>query len=128
MTLLTIRNQLVGHFCESEVFTEEDFDTIRVPNKLSQYHCSLVTAGLSSLIKQGMIDEVIPGKLWALNAPLTAKPQTVAISAPVASEIANVINDNLKSKGIDDEVDALNIQEGHIVALIAIIDELINQE
>ncbi len=57
---------------------------------------------------------------------INANGQEVQLSMPVCNEIASVINTDLEAKGIQDRVDALNLHEGHIIALLAIIDQILN--
>lgn len=125
MTLLEIRNQLVGHFCQKDTFIADDFDKIKVSKDLGSNREMLVTAALGDLIEIGMIKHVDSG-LWILCGPINAAGSDVHLSMHTCNEIADAINTNLASKGIDNKVDVLNIQEIHVVALIEIINELIS--
>ncbi len=124
MTLLPITNQIVGSFCEKDTFTIADFATVKVAPELSDRKDDIVRAALSNLVEAGMIKPAGEG-LWILSQPLNAAGQDVHLSMPICNEIASIINTDLEAKGIEDRVDALNLHEGHIVALISIIDEIL---
>lgn len=127
MTLLPIQNQLIQVFCEKDTFSASDFATIKVIPELNDRRDDIVRAALSNLVEAGMIKPAGEG-LWILSQPLNAAGQEVHLSMPICNEIASIINTDLEAKGIEERVDALNLHEGHVVALISIIDEILGNE
>ncbi len=127
MTLVDTRNQIVGRLCQKELFTTDDFAAVKVPADFTAYRDDLVRAALDQLCNAGMIAKV-GEHTWVLSEPLNGAGQDVHLSMGLCNEIANVINTNLAAKDVEAQVDALNIHEGHIVALLQIIDEILGAE
>ncbi len=125
MTLASVTNQIVGSLCEKDTFSISDFAGVKVAPELADHKDDIVRAALSNLVETGMIKPAGEG-LWILSMPINANGQEVQLSMPVCNEIASVINTDLEAKGIQDRVDALNLHEGHIIALLAIIDQILN--
>ncbi len=124
MTLLPVQNQLIQNFCEKDTFSMADFATVKVVPELNDRKDDIVRAALSNLVEIGMIKAAGEG-LWILSQPLNTAGQDVHLSMPICNEIASIINTDLEAKGVEDRVDALNLHEGHIIALISIIDEIL---
>lgn len=127
MTLVTLKNQLLGFLCQKDIFSVNDFDSVKLPKELEDQREPLIKAALDDLSSMGMIKPV-GATMWILTMPLNAAGQEVHLSMPVCNEIADVINTDLEAKGVEDRVDALNLHEGHIIALLAIIDEILGGE
>ncbi len=127
MTLLNVRNQIVGAFCEKDTFSRDDFAAVKLPKELEPQRKELIEAALGQLVKTELVEPAGPG-LWILSSPLNAAGQDVHLSMPLCNEIAEIVNTHLESKGVEDRIDALNIHEGHIIALISIIGEILGNE
>jgi len=127
MTLVSLTNQLVGILCQKDTISSADFVGIKVAKDIEDRKELLIRAALGALVESGMIRPA-GDDLWILVAPLNAAGQEIHLSMPLCNEIASVINTDLEAKGIEDRVDALSLHEGHIVALLAIIDEILNTD
>lgn len=127
MTLLPVQNQVIASLCEKDTFSVADFAAVKVAPELNDRHDDIVRAALANLVDAGLIKPA-GSDLWILSMPLNASGQDVHLSMPICNEIASIINTDLEAKGIEDRVDALNLHEGHVVALISIIDEILGQE
>lgn len=124
MTLLHLRGQIVSWLCEHDTISAADFGTFKVTEDLKDRRDLLVMAALANLVEIGMLQPA-GADLWILTQPLNAQGQEVHLSMPLCNEIADVINTDLEAKDIEDRVDPLNIHEGHIMALLSIINELL---
>ncbi len=127
MTLLDTRNQIVGRICEKGLFTTDDFLSIKVPAEFAAQRDDLTRAALEQLCNIGMLAKV-GDNMWILSDPLNGGGQEVGLSMGVCNEIANVINTFAAAENAEAQVDALNIHEGHIVALLQIIDQILGNE
>lgn len=127
MTLTSILNQLIALFLEKDYISVADFAAVKVDDKLADKREELVRAALKTLEEGGMI-RPIGNDSWILVAPLNSAGQDVHLSMPVCNEIAEIINMDLESKGVDERVSSLEIHEGHILGLIGIIGELLSNE
>lgn len=127
MTLLSVRNQLIGILCQKELITTDDFASIKVDAAFADRRDDLIRAALDQLCNFGLIAKV-GDQTWVLSEPLNGAGQEIHLSMGLCNEIANVINTNLAAKEIEHQVDALNLGEGHIVALLQIIDEILGTE
>ena len=127
MTLIHISNQVIGLLCQKDTISPADFTGIKVAKDLEDRKEPLIRAALATLVEGGMLRPA-GDDLWILVAPLNAAGQEVHLSMPVCNEIASVINTSLAAKEIDDRVDALHLHEGHITALLSIIDEILNTD
>lgn len=127
MTLLEVRNQCIGILCQKELFITDDFGSIKVHADFAGQRDDLVRAALDQLCTIGMIVK-IGDHMWVLSDPLNGAGQEIHLSMGLCNEIANVINTNLAAKNVEQQVDALNLNEGHIVALLQIIDEILSND
>lgn len=127
MTLLDCRNQIIGLLCQKELITTDDFPSIKVDPAFADRRDDLIRAALDQLCNFGMIAKV-GDQTWVLSEPLGGAGQEVQLSMGLCNEIANVINTFAAAKDVEHQVDALNIHEGHIVALLQIIDEILGNE
>jgi hypothetical protein len=127
MTLTHLTNQLVGLLCQKDTISAADFGGIKVAKDVEDRKEPLIRAALALLVEAGMLKPA-GEDLWILVAPINAAGQEVHLSMPLCNEIASVINTDLEAKEVEDRVDALNIHEGHIMALLAIIDEILNTD
>lgn len=126
-SLLDIQNQLIGFFLQKSIFTLSDLQSIKVDADLSDKKEPAVRACLATLDEMKMVKK-IDDETWVLTAPLNSSGQEVHLSMAVCNEIADVINMDLESKDIDDRVSSLEIHEGHIIALLSIINELLSDD
>lgn len=125
MTLLDIRNQLVGHFCKEDTFSREDFASIKVDEKLSAQRDTLIEAALAQLEDMGMVSVANPN-LWILCEPLGSAGQQIDVPIEIAEAIAACINTYVKANDLPlDTVDALNLHAGHLATLIGIVNDLV---
>lgn len=127
MTLLEIRGQIIGALCISGIFTTDNFIEVKVPKELSDHHDGIIRAALSQLEMVGLVAKA-GDNLWVLSEPLASGGQEVHLSLPICNEIANVINTGLRARDIEEQVDPLNIHEGHIATLLSVIDELLSDD
>ncbi len=127
MHLTASVNQIVGSLLVKDTFSSEDFATLKVPDELVEHRDGIARAALGLLTDSGMVRPIGPD-LWMLTAPLNSAGQDVHLSMAICNEIAAVINDDLESKEIEDRVDALNVHEGHIAALLSILHETLADE
>ena len=127
MTLLSIRNQIVGILLQKDSVSVSDFSGIKVPDDLADRREDLVRTALGTLCEAGAIRPV-GNDLWILVSPLNAAGQDVHLSMTVCNEIADVLNTDLAAKEVDEQVDVLNIHEGHIVGLLQIINDILAGE
>lgn len=127
MSLLDVQNQLVGFFLQKDVLTAGEFSSIKVSEDLTEKKDGVIRAALSLLVDANMIRKV-DEDTWILVAPLNSAGQEVHLSMAVCNEIAEIINIDLESKDIEDRVSSLEIHEGHIVALLSIISELLSKD
>lgn len=122
--LIDVQNQVVGFFLQKDVMTLSDFQAIKVGDDLLEKKTEAIRAALGLLSEAGLVKE-LDSSTWVLVAPLNSAGQEVHLSMAVCNEVAEVINIDLESKEIDDRVSSLEIHEGHIVALLSIINELL---
>lgn len=128
MTLLHVKNQIVSRLCNRDTFGSNDFSGINVTKDLVDQKDGLIRAALEELEDSGLI-KAAGQDFWILSMPLQAAGADVRISMPVCNEIAKTINTFFQAKKIEaDAVDAMNIQEGHIVALLDILNDVISTD
>lgn len=151
MTLLNLRAQLINHFCHADAFKTSDFASISVDKGLDSHKDGLIRAALDELVFSGLIRPVAanvkkhaPGTslpapppdwtsatadLWILSSPLNAAGQDVHISMGVANGIAETINTWLSANDLPGErVDPMAINEGHIIGLLEILDDVLSTD
>lgn len=126
-SLLDIQNQLIGFFLQKSVFSNADIQGIKVDADLVDKKEQAIRACLDTLQEMKIVKK-IDDETWVLTAPLNSGGQEVHLSMAVCNEIAEVINMDLEAKDIDDRVSSLEIHEGHIVALLSIINELLSDD
>jgi hypothetical protein len=126
ITLLDVRNQLMGIFCQKSVFSENEIDSIKLTEDFNDRKHSIVVAALQQLEEMGLIKQVSE-KDWMLTHPIGSSGQEVKMSMQTCNEIANTINTFLKAQNDEDtpRADALNINEGHIITLLQIMDVIL---
>lgn len=128
MTIIDVRNQLIGHFCKKDTFSGSDFSKIQVDNEVQGQRDGIIVAALDELEDSGMIRQVEPNLLWMLAAPLGNDGQQVDVPLVIAYEIAKCINQYAQGNDLPiDTVDALNLHAGHIATLVSIINDLADQ-
>lgn len=129
MTLLHVTNQLVAFFSKEHVLSKEDFSMISVDAKLEDVRDSVILTALEHLIEMGIVKKIVNQDAWIMSVPPGLNGQEISISLPVATAIADTINTFYKANNIDaNPVDALDLGEGHIIALIEILHDLINEQ
>lgn len=127
MTLTDIRNQIVDHLCHKDTFTKSDFEAIQLDTEHDDTKDGLIRESLAELCERDLIRKVGELDTWILTEPLNARGQEVGLSMETCNEVAKTINAYLDGNEIKGpRVDALNISEGAIVALIKVIDTLLD--
>lgn len=127
MTILDIRNQLVGHFCKEDTFCANDFLSIKMDASLEEQRGELVQKALAQLVEAGMVAQ-IGSELWMLCEPLGSSGQQIDVPIEIAEAIANAINTYIKANDLPlDTVDALNLHAGHLATMVGIISDLVTE-
>lgn len=128
MTLLHITNQLISFFCKEHVFSKSDFSVINVDN-MEEFRESIILTSLQELVEVGIIKKVVDQEMWIMNMPPGSGGQEITFSLPVSNAVAETINSFYKANNIDaDMVDPLNLNENHIMTLIEILHDILNDE
>lgn len=145
MTLLNIRAQLINHFCHCDTFKVSDFTAIGVGKGLESHKDGLIRAALDELAFAGLIRPIpASGKkgasstphpeaalhdLWILSSPLNSAGQDIHLSMGVANGIAETINTWLNANDLPgDRVDPMSLNEGHIIAILEILDDVLSTD
>jgi len=128
MTLLDIRNQLIGHFCKEDTFKLDDFTIIKIDDDTTNdQKDGMVRAALKQLVEAEMVTEASKD-FWILTVPLGSAGQQVDVPIEIAQAIADCINTYAKANELPiDPVDALNIHAGHLASLVGIINDLVTE-
>lgn len=130
MTLFDIRNQLISVLLDQSVITREDFAgiTLDEKDKLEDSREAIVRAACDELVSFGLLKSIGEDK-WMLAAPLSVVRNELSLSLPVAHGVADIINTFLDANELEGErVDPLAIHEGHIVALLDILGNILDTD
>ncbi len=131
MTLLDIRNQIVGTLCAKNSFAEADFAKVRLEKEHESSRKGLVLAALEELVTAGIVKKIVnespdgqfdvATSLWVLSSPLNAQGQQVGLPMNLANDIAEFVNQfNFENDKDEDEVDSLSLHAGDIASLLGI--------
>ncbi len=126
ITLLDVRNQIIGVFCEKSTFELVDKDSINLTKDLNDRRNEIVDAALYQLHETGLIQKVSKD-FWMLNHPIGSSGQEVKLSMVTCNNVAETINTFLKAQDDDEtpRADSLNLNEGHIITLLQILDTIL---
>lgn len=127
MSLLDVQNQIIGSLLENDIFGKDEMAKVKIDDRLSDNRDDVMRAVMQMLVDANVVRKV-GDDLWVLIAPLNSSGQEIHLSMPVCNEIAEVLNMDLESKGINERVSSLGIDESHIIGLLSIINELLSRE
>lgn len=127
MSLLDVQNQIIGSLLENDIFGKDEMAKVKIDDRLSDNRDDVMRAVMQMLVDANVVRKV-GDDIWVLIAPLNSSGQEIHLSMPVCSEIAEVLNMDLESKGINERVSSLGIDESHIIGLLSIINELLSRE
>lgn len=129
MTLAHLRSQLIGHFSREDTFRSDDFRSLRIDDDAAEIAEPLIRAALADLVVIGLI-VAANDNLWVLRRPLGADGQTLHLSLPVATGIAETINTFMLARKLDEMhvVDPLQITENDIITLLDILGDILDTD
>lgn len=129
MNLSDVRNQIIGVFCEKPVFEASDIECVKLPKIMNDKRQEIVTAALLQLQETGLIRKVAED-YWMLNHPIGSSGQEIKLSLNTCNNVAETINTFLKAQGDDEtpRADSLNLNEGHIITLLQILDMVLMED
>ncbi len=129
MTIVEIKNQIMGHFYEHDSFNlDADAAKIELSDDLAAIRRELVISVLNDLETIGIVKRVVSGasELWILNQSFESLNQSVVISAPVGEAICEQINGFREANDIGgDAPDKTKITEADLLNLVNIIQVLL---
>lgn len=129
MTLLNVTTQIIGFLCQENIFTEDNFISIKVEPKYEDIKDDLIKTALEDLISNGVVKKIGDKNQWIMIYPPGAQGQEVSLSLPTCNWIAETINTFSKANNLEIEhVNPLNINEIHINTILEIIQDLISDE
>lgn len=126
MTIQSIRNQLIHHFCEDDTFTMASQDAIWVEKEVVDKKVALIKEGLADLIEMGIIRAAGPD-FWVLNRDMHEVVMPMNVSVQTRLAITSVIETWHDAHDIDfDLLDPLSITEREIHALLGMINDMLD--
>jgi hypothetical protein len=129
MTIVEIKNQIIGHFYEHDSFNlESDGPKIELSDDLSPSRVEVLRAVLADLEALTMIKRVASGanEIWILAQSFGSFNQSVVISAPVGEAICDQINWFRDANDIGGDIpDKTKITEADILNLCNIIEVIL---
>lgn len=129
MTIIEIKNQLISHFYDKDVFDMEiDGPKIRLSDDLERVRKEVINTVLFDLEAINVIKKVESAEksVWMLTQSFDSFNQSVVLSASASESIAETINDFRDANDIPgDTCDKTKITEADIVNLVNIIYALI---
>lgn len=136
MTLLSVRNQLLGLLTDRDTLTPADFAAIKLTPAIEPYRDDVIRQVLKDLTEVGMIRDLrAPGETvpsaWVLTVQLGHSGQQLTIGYDTASQIAEEINayrDACELEHQWPEADALHVTEDTILMLLSIISDLRDED
>lgn len=136
MTLLNVRNQILGLFTDRDTLTTADFAAIKLTEELEPHREAIVRTVLQDLSESGMIRDLkAPGQdlasAWVLTCALGSAGQQVGISLELAASIAEEVNAYRDANDLTEEwpeTDALAINENSVLMLLDIIGDLRHED
>lgn len=129
MTILSVKNQLLTHFMQHDVF---DFSKhsleIKFDKEVAAFREQMVTAACEELEKLGLVrkmqDQDSLRIIWVLVQPLSAYQQQVIINPLTANMVALAVNHYNEIEQLDGRCDMSKIDELDILRLVQIIGNL----
>lgn len=133
MTILDIKNQLVTHFFNSDVFAigGQEASTIKFSDDLAPFRDQALRAALLELELAGIVKKLgnPDGDAWVLHQSFGSVPQTVVISPQCAEWLGNTINGFREAHDLDEDAcDKTRITENDIVNLLSILHQVMEYE
>lgn len=129
MTIVEIKNQIIGHFYEKDSFNlQEDGPKIELSEDLEPIRAETLRSVLSDLEALNMVKRVAGGanEVWILTQSFESFNQAVIITAPVGEAICDQINWFREANGIQgDAPDKTKITETDIMNLVNIIEVIL---
>lgn len=134
MTLLEIRNQIVGLFVQRDTFIIPDhLDQIQVSESQKGVKLELVKLALADLKEskfcQAILSENGEQAIYTLSSPIYSDGQDIRISMPTANAVAEIVNSYAEQLGDDSMIcDKMSIQDQDIQFLCLIIGNLLEAQ
>lgn len=137
MTITEVKNEVLSHFFNNPILSQDDFVKIKVEGVTEEVKADLILAALRELVKIDMVAQISgigltsfsQKECWALVRPFAEYGQSIDISPFAAELIANTINSFTSSNDIEGPVaDKTNLDEGDIIALVDIIHEILDPD
>ena len=134
MTLLDIRNQIIGELLEKKdsesiVKIEDLKKSIKIDPEFETEKDELVLAAIEDLEEAGLIKILKSKTFLILRQPFNTNGQEIHLSMDTCNEIANLINSYLDAR--EDEggrADVLNLSEFDIVMLLNILGDILSTD
>ncbi len=132
MTIIEIKNQLISHFYDKNVFdVETDSPKIQLSDELESVRKEVIESVLAELAASGMVKQVASAQknVWLLTQSFDTFNQTVVLSAAASEVIGDTINQFREVNDIPgDTCDKTKITEADIMNLINILHVLIESD
>lgn len=129
MTIVEIKNQLISHFYDKNVFDmDEDGPKIRLSDDLEGVRKEVINTVLAELASVNVVKRVDSStkSVWLLTQSFDSFNQSVVLSAAASEIIADTINDFRDANDIPgDTCDKTKIMEADIMNLINICHALL---
>lgn len=129
MTIVEIKNQLISHFYDKNVFDMEvDGPKIRLSDDLETVRQEVINTVLTELQSVNVVKKVESAakSVWLLTQSFDSFNQSVVLSAGASEVIADTINDFRDANDIPgDTCDKTKITEADIMNLINICHALL---
>ncbi len=129
MTIVEIKNQLISHFYENNVFNmETDGPKINLSDDLESVRKEVINTVLLELASVNVVKKVESAEksVWLLTQSFDSFNQSVVLSAAASEIIADTINDFRDANDIPgDTCDKTKITEADIMNLINICHALL---
>lgn len=133
MTIVDVKNQLISHFFTKDIFTPDDFTSIKLDEASDEYRDELISAALGELERGGVLFKVSSSTktAYVLSQNLGSFTQQVTLSPGAAEAIAETVNPfriaNEEAEWMQ-VCDKTNINELDVLNLINIIHFLLDNE
>lgn len=132
MTIVEIKNQLISHYYDKNVFDLEiDGPTIQLSDELESVRKEVIESVLSELAALGMVKiiESAQKSIWVLTQSFDSFNQTVVLSAAASEIIGDIINEFRSANEISGDVcDKTKISESDIMNLVNICQVLLETD
>ena len=129
MTVQDISNQLITLFCEKDTFdVVNDLNKVNVDVGLNDKKTQITIAALKEMEKSGIVLQIGEG-VWILKKPMGNYGQQIGLSFKTSMWIADTLNNFFKANDMEYElVDIFNINEGHLITLLEIIEDTLDDQ